>query len=294
MEKDTYYTTDAEEETSKPVMKRTIKDSVFTNLFAEKKYLIQLYKALHPEDTKTTEDDILDITIRNVLTDNPYNDLGFLIGDALIILVEAQSTFSANILIRAIMYLMQTYNEYFKEKKVNLYGNTKVRMPRPELYVIFTGEHSHRPEYISLSEEFFDGQDCGIDARIKVIYDGVDGDIINQYVVFTKVCKEQAALYGRSRKAILETVRICKDQNVLKAYLSSKEKEVVDIMMALYDEEEVMERYVESEKNEAVIRNTIEMCQDFGASVADTIQKLVNKFALSKTAAESKVQEYWR
>ena len=34
----------------------------------------------------------------------------------------------------------------------------------------------------------------------------------------------------------------------LKAYFESKEKEVVDIMMALYDEEEVMKRYVESEK----------------------------------------------
>ena len=31
--------------------KRKIKDSVFTNLFQDKKYLLQLYKALHPEDT---------------------------------------------------------------------------------------------------------------------------------------------------------------------------------------------------------------------------------------------------
>jgi len=30
--------------------KRKIKDSVFTDLFQNKKYLLQLYKALHPED----------------------------------------------------------------------------------------------------------------------------------------------------------------------------------------------------------------------------------------------------
>ncbi len=30
--------------------KRKIKDSVFTNLFQDKKYLLRLYKALHPED----------------------------------------------------------------------------------------------------------------------------------------------------------------------------------------------------------------------------------------------------
>ena len=56
------------------VMKRTIKDSVFTNLFQDKKYLLQLYKALHPEDTDITEDKLTDITIKNVLTDNIYND----------------------------------------------------------------------------------------------------------------------------------------------------------------------------------------------------------------------------
>ena len=35
--------------------KYTAKDSVFTTLFRDKKYLLQLYRALHPEDTETTE-----------------------------------------------------------------------------------------------------------------------------------------------------------------------------------------------------------------------------------------------
>ena len=48
--------------------KYTAKDSVFSTLFQDKKYLIQLYRALHPEDTETTEDALMDITIRNVLT----------------------------------------------------------------------------------------------------------------------------------------------------------------------------------------------------------------------------------
>lgn len=73
-----------------------------------------------------------------------------------------------------------------------------------------------------------------------MIYDGIvseetgEGDIINQYVIFTKVCNEQVKLYGRTKKALLETIRICKDRNVLKEYLESREKEVMDIMMVLY------------------------------------------------------------
>ena len=56
------------------IAKYTIKDSLFTNLFQDKKYLIQLYRALHPEDTETTEDELKDITIKNVLVDACYND----------------------------------------------------------------------------------------------------------------------------------------------------------------------------------------------------------------------------
>ena len=84
-----------------------------------------------------------------------------------------------------------------------------------------------------------------------MIYDGKEGDIINQYVMFTKVCNEQMKKYGRTRKAVMEAIRICKDRNVLSEYLSSKESEVVSIMMVLYDEEEIMRSYVESERHDA-------------------------------------------
>ena len=40
------------------VAKYKIKDSVFANLFNDKKYLFQLYKAFHPEDTNATEEQL--------------------------------------------------------------------------------------------------------------------------------------------------------------------------------------------------------------------------------------------
>ena len=237
---------------STEVMKRTIKDSVFTNLFQDKKYLIQLYKALHPEDEDITEDKLTDVTIKNVLTDNIYNDLGFIVGNRLMILVEAQSTWTVNIIIRALMYLVQTYHDYFERTKQSLYKSKKVQIAMPELYVIYTGDRKEKPSEISLSQEFFDGKECCLDVRVKMIYDGKEGDIINQYIVFTKVCNEQIALYGRTQKAITEAIRICKE------YLESKEKEVVDIMMVLYDEQEVVRSYVESEVQEATHKATHE------------------------------------
>lgn len=242
--------TETAEEKEERVVKHTVKDSVFTSLFKEKRYLIQLYRALHPEDTKTTEDDLKDVTVSNVLVDDIYNDLGFTVGTTLLLMIEVQSTWTVNIIFRALMYLVQTYREYFRKTKQNLYKSKKLKMPKPEIYVIYVGDRKTRPEEISLSEEFFEGKDICIDVRVKMIYDGKNGDIINQYVVFTKICNEQVAVHGRTREAVQEAIRICKERNVLKEYLSSREKEVVDMLMELYDEQEVLRSYVESEKYE--------------------------------------------
>ena len=236
----------------KPVMKRTIKDSVFGDLFGDIRYLIKLYRALHPEDTETTEEDIADVTIKNVLTNGQYNDLAFRIKDKLLLLLEAQSTWSSNIIIRILMYLMQTYSEYCTVNGLDLYSSTKVKLPKPELYVIFTGEKKTHPEYITLKDEFFDGQDIAVDATVKVIYDGKPGDIISQYVAFTKVCNDHMKKYGRTRKAVEEAIRICIDKDVLADYLKEREVEVMDIMTTLFDEEEVMRRYINNTVNEAV------------------------------------------
>ena len=271
MDKINMDTINSERTEQKEVMKRTIKDSVFADLFQDKKYLLQLYKALHPEDTDVTEDDLNDITIKNVLTDNIYNDLGFTVGDKLMILVEAQSSvWTVNIIVRALMYLAQTWHDYFERTKQNLYKSKKVQMPMPEIYVIFTGERKTRPSEISLSQEFFDGKECGIDVRVKMIYDGKEGDIINQYVLFTKICNEQMKEHGRTRKAVMEAIRICKDRDVLREYLSNRESEVVSIMMVLYDEEEIMRSYVESERHEAKRDEKIE-----------TAKRMLNDGALS-------------
>ncbi len=230
--------------------KRTIRDSVFSDLFGNKKYLLQLYQALHPEDTEATEDDLTDVTIQNVLTDDLYNDLGFRNGDRMMILVESQSTWSVNIIIRVLLYLAQTWNEHIEETKQNRYGSRKLELPRPEFYVIFTGERQEKPEYLNLSKEFFDGKKGFLEARVKMLYGDGNGDIISQYVNFTKIYQEQARLLGRTVEAVRETIRICKDKDVLKEYLSAHEKEVVSIMMALFDQEKAVEQFGYEKKQE--------------------------------------------
>ena len=243
-------------------MKRKVKDSVFTSLFSDRRYLFELYKALHPEDMDATPDDISNVTIHNVLTDGMYNDLGFLLKNRLVILVEAQSTWSENIVVRALLYLVKTYNAYFKQHRQNVYGSKRVKLPRPELYVIYTGTRKECPAYLSLKETFFPDGDSALDVRAKVIYDGARGDIINQYVTFVHVLTEQTRLHGRTAKAIEETIRICQDEDVLKEYLAARRQELSDYIWDMTDEE-IEEEYWNNRIEQAVENTAAEKARDF-------------------------------
>ncbi len=225
-------------------VKRTTKNSVFLDLFQDKKNLLKLYKTLHPEDTDATEDTLNIVTIDNILTDNLYNDLGIMAGnDRFLLLLEAQASWTVNILIRILLYLAQSYHEYFERTSQSLYKSRKVKMPKPELYIIFTGNKGRKPDTISLSEEFFNGEDIDIEVRATVIYESDTDDIINQYIIFCKVFDEQRKRYGMTVQTVKETIRICKDRNILKEYLMSREVEVVTIMMSLFNDEQIMKTY---------------------------------------------------
>ena len=67
----------------------------FHEFISGQKYLIQLYWALHPEDTEITGDELKDITIKNIMVE-------------IMILTKAQTTWIMNIIIRALIYLAQS------------------------------------------------------------------------------------------------------------------------------------------------------------------------------------------
>ena len=73
-------------------IKRNIKDSVFSALFKEPKYLRELCRVLKPDVTKEELESIRDVTIENILINGLYNDLAFTVGLFTLCLFEAQST----------------------------------------------------------------------------------------------------------------------------------------------------------------------------------------------------------
>lgn len=220
-------------------MRYTIKDSVFTFVFKQPEYARELYLSLHPEDTGVTEADCKLVTLENVLTTGLYNDVGIQVRDTLILLVEAQSIFSVNIVLRIFLYLAETYKEYVEEHKLNLYGTAAVTIPRPELYVVYVGDREDVPDVLYLSD-LYEGHGSA-EVTVKVLRGNGTGDIVDQYVRFCRISDEERKKHGRNQKAIDETLRRCIEEHILAPFLATRQKEVAEIMVTLFDQEKVME-----------------------------------------------------
>ena len=57
--------------------------------------------------------------------------------------------------------------------------------------------------------------------------------------------------YGRTDTALYETLRICRERKILKPFLDSREKEVVNIMTTLFDQQKVWEIELYNRREEA-------------------------------------------
>ena len=133
---------------------RQAKNSVFLNLFTRKEYQLALYKELFPQDSTITADELELITFDNVLTIHPYNDLGLLARGKLIVLAEAQSTWTVNIIFRLADYYYDSAMSYLVMKKADLYSSVKIDIPDVEAFVIYTGKRKIENDELSLNQEF--------------------------------------------------------------------------------------------------------------------------------------------
>lgn len=230
------------------IPKRKIKDSLFIFLFQGKRYLLALYKVLHPEDTTVTEDDIQIVTLNTVLVNGIYNDLGFLVRNNLLILVESQSTWSKNIIYRLFQYAAKTLEEYQESRKEDLYGTKALKLPLLEFYVIYTGDKKVPCELFLA--DLFKGEERQLKLQAKVISQ-IENNIIGEYIRFCHIFDEQRKKFGYTPKAIQNAMEICKKENVLMDYLASKESEVAGIMLSLWDEEKAIEIHMQAMEREA-------------------------------------------
>ena len=208
-------------------VRRKSKDSVFVDLFQDVENVVRLYKDLYPDDPDITAEDIDITTIHSVMVNTQYNDLGFLARGKLIVLVEAQSCWNPNIALRMMFYLSETYRRYLSDTKQNEHSGSRVKLPRPDLYVVYSGEEKV-PDEASLCQDYFGGE-SPVDVRVKVLCQTSEA-IYGQYIGYCKVFDAMKKIYDNRLECVRETIRICKEKGYLADYLAAHEKEAITMM----------------------------------------------------------------
>jgi hypothetical protein len=165
-------------------------------------------------------------------------------------MVEAQSTWSANITYRCLEYLLSEWKQHLSETEQNIYQKKAVSLPFPELYVLYTGEEPHEESHLTLSGELFPGQDIPVEAVVTVLYGGEQGDILDQYVRYTKILRKNIKENGYDVSTAEKVVRECISQNILTEYMTERGAEVMAAMLDIFDQEKVWEMALKAERRE--------------------------------------------
>ena len=95
--------------------------------------------------------------------------------------------------------------------------------------------------------------------------------------------------------AHIEAIQICRDKGVLIHYLREREKEVIDIMIMLFDQEYAVEQFGKSQRAEGraegEIRGTIKTYSRIGKLPSEIIPLIEFDFGLNHDDAEKYVVE---
>ena len=264
---------------------REYKDSAFCLLFSEPKRAVELYNAITgenlPLDTELTY-----TTLKNVLYMDRNNDLGFVINNRHLVLVECQSTINANIPMRCLGYLSRTLENLTDRRK--LYGSNLLRIPAPEFYVFYVGQENWNVQQLRLSNAFLEEpKENSVELVVNLINLNYNED--------TEVLQRSPSLRGYSKllyyirkemplnggdlgAAIKVAVEKCMSEGLLSDFLEDHSSEVTEMIMDGISVEEFAEIRAEeayAKGEQAGILETARKMYAEGLS-ADVIKKVTN------------------
>lgn len=145
---------------------RKYKDTVFRILFSDKEHLLSLYNAVSGK-TYTDPEQLQIVTLENAVYMGMKNDLAFII-DTNLFLYEHQSTYSANMPLRDLFYIIASEYQKLVDKK-SLYSSKLQKIPAPKFLVFYNGTEEmedSRTEYLSAAFENLTGEP---DLELKVL-----------------------------------------------------------------------------------------------------------------------------
>lgn len=290
-------------------MKRNQKDTVYRMLFREPKNALSLYNGLNGTDYT----DVMQLkfnTLENAIYMGMKNDLSFLIMNQMN-LYEQQSTYTPNMPLRNLFYVADLLQVHTRDNV--LYSSKLIRIPKPHFVVFYNGTMKiPEKSEMKLSDAFevqTDNPELELKVQILNINHGMNEElkkkcsVLGEYVIYVEKLRNYTKLMPID-EAVETAVQECIRDGVLRDFLLRQRMEVVKMSIYEYDRErELMlfradERETgieigrEEEKEKAIVA-MISLCKEFGMEKEETIEKLVEKYELSREIVEEKVSRHW-
>ena len=220
------------------------KDNLFCFLFGRnKENALSLYNAVNGTNY-TNVNDLEFQTLEDVIFMKMKNDVSFLFGHELC-LYEHQSTYNPNMPLRGLMYASNQYRKLLHGKKLE-YRSTLVKIPLPRYYVFYNGkdEQPARQE-LKLSDAFEIPDKSGNFEWTAIMLNINYGEnveimkhcqILHDYSRLVAEVNKRREISNDNRKAIIEAVDYCIENNILRDFLIVHRAEVFDMLLTEYDE----------------------------------------------------------
>ena len=248
---------------------RKYKDSVFTRYFSDERKLRLLYNAL--ENTNYGEEtEVNIITLEDVLFMNQKNDICFTIDNKFILLIEHQSTINNNMPLRCLLYIAREYEKLI-DKNI-IYRSTLQKIPTPHCYVLYNGAANYPKEKIlKLSDAFLVQQNPPeLELTVKVININYEENhsIVRQcqdlkeYSYFISVVRAYLKKGFKLNEAIINAVKTCVNENVMKEFLEKNASEVLNMLFTEFDMDTAIEVWKEEGKKEGEIKKQLEIAKN--------------------------------
>ena len=221
--------------------KKNYRDSLFRNLFNNKRRLLELINALEGTDFKDPKD-IRITTLKGTFFNDLKNDISCQIGDRYIVLLEHKSTRNENMLLRCFFYLAKLMQKAVDPQR--LYKEKRIPLPAPHFYVFYNGEQdAPEVQQMRLSDAF---ATPNAHMELTVQLYNINYDTNKELLKKSQTMRDYSLLIALIQKnlhagmtlydSIDGAIRYCLQNNILQEFLAEKSREVYDMLSFKWDE----------------------------------------------------------
>ena len=229
---------------------REYKNSVFTAIFDDTGDLLSLYNALSgsdlPKDTP-----VCIATLEDVLFTERRNDIAFVVGGKIVILIEHQSTINENMPLRLLIYVARVYEKLIDNEAI--YKRRLLKIPRPDFIVLYNGSDAFPDEKtLLLSDAFLEHPDAIADSyggllelevRVININEGRNDDMVKKcekldgYVRFVGKVRTHQKSSPDLTTALTMAVKECIEEGILEEFMKTHSSEVINMFTTEWNAE---------------------------------------------------------